>query len=205
MTHLEEAWPQMDRDLPVLRRAKTLRATLSMPPMPPFSPPKAKQEFLPIASDIRVCSSQENQCPAGQQAWCDVPGVFIDCCPVGLTPGQDAANCQCSPGGSSYPGSCPKGDLENFRKIVTDRIGELHEPILTCYRRAFLAEGPIEGRLIVEFEIGPTGRVLPLGPNNSVLYASPVQTCIHQVLSQAKFAPPVDGHTTVSIPLKFEK
>ena len=127
----------------------------------------------------------------------------VGCCPPGqIVTDVDLGTCGCAPGGSSGAGMCPKGDMEAFKQAVD--LTEKHEEIIDCYRRAFRFYTEIKGRIELSFALGPQGQVLPLGPGSSELHTSPVQTCIHRVLRQTRFSPPLDGYAEIKLPLVFE-
>ena len=209
LERLTKDWPQMDAALPMMQRAAKLRSALNMGPPPAFVSPKDKPALLPTVADIRVCDaakwSVENRCEPPNLSWCSIGQRPVGCCPPGKSVTDVAVGlCGCAPGGSLGDGDCPVGDSELFNRDVQQRVAENRDDLMDCYRKAFLNPTDIKGSVTLEFELGPQGQTLPLGPDNSELHTSPIQLCLHRVLRGTRFPLPLDGHAEIKVALISE-
>jgi len=205
LARLQTDWRQLDRDLAVQKRAAQVRRALEMPAAPAWFQPTFEADISPVESDMRPCDAagSGDRCGTGLVGWCDLQHQHLGCCSAGTVWTVDGA-CGCPPGGSSTDASCPAGGAGEPKAAITLAVQSKKNELVGCYKRAFDERGPIGGRIRLRLELGPEGQLLPLGPENSALTTSPVQTCLHRVLRSADFPKPIDGHMVISLPLLIE-
>jgi TonB family protein len=80
-------------------------------------------------------------------------------------------------------------DKEIIRRIVRRHLNEVR----FCYTQALAARPALEGRLVVQFTIAPTGRVLASALGSSTLGAPAVESCVVQAVKRWDFPEPQGG------------
>ena len=90
------------------------------------------------------------------------------------------------PGVSTVRGSL---DKEIIRRIVRRHINEVRY----CYEQALVTHPSLGGRLIVQFTIAPTGRVLASLPQSSSVGSPAVDGCVVQAVKRWEFPQPEGG------------
>jgi len=92
--------------------------------------------------------------------------------------------------GDCEPGRC----LEDISALV-----EQHRPAArACYEAGYAREPSLQGRLIIKFEIDPTGAVVDAGQSSQddQITDEQVVACITDVIQRITFAPSAQGKTT---------
>jgi TonB family protein len=91
-------------------------------------------------------------------------------------------------------------DKEIIRRIVRRHLNE----VKFCYQDALARRPSLEGRLVTQFTIAPTGRVLAAVVQSSTLQAVSVESCIVNAIKRWEFpAPDHGGMAMVSYPFTF--
>jgi TonB family protein len=91
-------------------------------------------------------------------------------------------------------------DKEIIRRIVRRHLNEVR----FCYTQALAARPSLEGRLLVQFTIAPTGQVLASALGSSTLGAPAVESCVVQAVKRWEFpAPQGGGLAIVSYPFQL--
>jgi TonB family protein len=80
-------------------------------------------------------------------------------------------------------------DKEIIRRIVRRHLNEVR----FCYTQALAAHPSLEGRLVVQFTIAPTGQVLASALGSSTLGAPAVDSCVVQAVKRWEFPEPQGG------------
>jgi TonB family protein len=80
-------------------------------------------------------------------------------------------------------------DKEIIRRIVRRHLNEVR----FCYTQALAAHPALEGRLVVQFTIAPTGQVLASALGSSTLGAPAVESCVVQAVKRWDFPEPEGG------------
>lgn len=80
-------------------------------------------------------------------------------------------------------------DKEIIRRIVRRHLNEVR----FCYTQALTTRPSLEGRLVVQFTIAPTGRVLASALGSSTLGAPAVESCVVQAVRRWDFPEPQGG------------
>jgi TonB family protein len=80
-------------------------------------------------------------------------------------------------------------DKEIIRRIVRRHLNEVR----FCYTQALAARPALEGRLVVQFTIAPTGQVLASALGSSTLGAPAVESCVVQAVKRWGFPEPQGG------------
>ena len=80
-------------------------------------------------------------------------------------------------------------DKEIIRRIVRRHLNEVR----FCYTQALAARPALEGRLVVQFTIAPTGKVLASALGSSTLGAPVVESCVVQAVKRWDFPEPQGG------------
>jgi TonB family protein len=92
----------------------------------------------------------------------------------------------------AYPGiGDVRGNLDKeiIRRIVRRHVNEVRY----CYEQALSAHPSLEGRLVVQFTIAPTGRVLAAVLSTSSLGAPAVEACVVTAVKRWEFPEPRGG------------
>jgi TonB family protein len=101
------------------------------------------------------------------------------------------------PGVASVRGSL---DKEIIRRIVRRNINQVR----FCYQEALTRHPSLEGRLVTQFTIAPTGRVLAAMIESSTLKELSVEACVVNAVKRLEFpAPEGGGLVMVSYPFTF--
>jgi TonB family protein len=91
-------------------------------------------------------------------------------------------------------------DKEIIRRIVRRHLNE----VKFCYQEALLRQPALEGRLVTQFSIAPSGRVLAAVVQSSTLKAVAVESCVVDAIKRWEFpAPERGGLAMVSYPFTF--
>jgi len=91
-------------------------------------------------------------------------------------------------------------DKEIIRRIVRRHINEVRY----CYDQALAAHPSLEGRVVTQFTIAPTGRVLASVLASSTLGAPAVERCVVEAVHRWEFPEPKGGGLViVSYPFQF--
>lgn len=91
-------------------------------------------------------------------------------------------------------------DKEIIRRIVHRHLNE----VKFCYQDALTKRPALEGRLVTQFTIAPTGRVLAAVVQSSTLQAVSVEACVVNAIKRWEFpAPDRGGMAMVSYPFTF--
>lgn len=80
-------------------------------------------------------------------------------------------------------------DKEIIRRVVRRHLNEVRY----CYEQALLAHPSLSGRLVVQFTIAPTGRVLASTLQSSTLTLPSVEACVVQAVGRWEFPQPEHG------------
>jgi TonB family protein len=92
----------------------------------------------------------------------------------------------------AYPGiGDVRGNLDKeiIRRIVRRHVNEVRY----CYEQALSAHPSLEGRLVVQFTIAPTGRVLASVLSSSSLGSPAVEACVVNAVKRWEFPQPLGG------------
>jgi hypothetical protein len=101
------------------------------------------------------------------------------------------------PGIASVRGSL---DKEIIRRIVRRHLNE----VKYCYQQALVHRPSMEGRLVTQFTIAPTGRVLASAVQSSTLKEVSVEACVVNAIKRWEFPQPDHGGMAiVSYPFTF--
>jgi len=93
-------------------------------------------------------------------------------------------------------------DKEIIRRIVHRHLNE----VKFCYQDALTKRPGLEGRLVTQFTIAPTGRVLAAVVQTSTLQAVSVEACVVNAIKRWEFpAPERGGMSIVSYPFTFAR
>jgi TonB family protein len=91
-------------------------------------------------------------------------------------------------------------DKEIIRRIVRRHINEVRY----CYDQALAAHPSLEGRVVTQFTIAPTGRVLASVLASSTLGSAAVESCVVNAVKRWEFPEPQGGGLViVSYPFQF--
>jgi TonB family protein len=91
-------------------------------------------------------------------------------------------------------------DKEIIRRVVRRHLNE----VKYCYQQALPRRPTLEGRLVTQFTIAPTGHVLAAFVQSSTLQASEVEACVVNAVKRWEFpAPDRGGLAMVSYPFTF--
>jgi TonB family protein len=91
-------------------------------------------------------------------------------------------------------------DKEIIRRIVRRHLNE----VKFCYQDALTKRPSLEGRLVTQFTIAPTGRVLAAVVQTSSLQNASVESCVVSAIKRWEFpAPDHGGMAMVSYPFTF--
>jgi TonB family protein len=91
-------------------------------------------------------------------------------------------------------------DKEIIRRIVRRNINQVRY----CYQNALVRRPTLEGRLVTQFTIAPTGRVLAAVVQSSTLKEISVEACVVNAIKRWEFpAPNGGGLAMVSYPFTF--
>ena len=80
-------------------------------------------------------------------------------------------------------------DKEIIRRTIRRHINEVR----FCYEQALVAHPSLAGRLVVQFTIAPTGRVLAALVQNTTLGSPPVEACVVGAVRRWEFPQPQGG------------
>lgn len=89
-----------------------------------------------------------------------------------------------------------RGTKEGIRSVVRGRIGDVRR----CYQRGLERDPNLEGRVVVQFQIGHKGRVVVAELQSSDLEDDDVGRCIVAAVKRWKFDPPTSGKIVVTYP-----
>jgi TonB family protein len=93
----------------------------------------------------------------------------------------------------------PRGSLDKevIRGVIRGHLAE----IKTCYERALVADQDLSGRVMVQFRIAASGKVVSAVVQSSTLGSPPVESCIADAVATWQFpAPRGGGEVIVSYP-----
>ena len=91
-------------------------------------------------------------------------------------------------------------DKEIIRRVVRRHLNE----VKYCYQQALPRRPTLEGRLVTQFTIAPTGHVLAAFVQSSTLQATEVEACVVNAVRRWEFpAPDRGGLAMVSYPFTF--
>ena len=101
------------------------------------------------------------------------------------------------------------------RFSIEGRIQEHTPKILSCYEKSIKkTNDPIDGKVVMKFDIGPKGKVLNLEPTKDTLNAPELTACLVDVFSKIQFPAGMqsdivrsdgtrDQYVSVNYPLRF--
>lgn len=112
---------------------------------------------------------------------------------VGALKGRKAGSPEVVPGTAEVRGSL---DKELIRRIIRRHINE----VKFCYERELTRTPNMEGRVMVNFTIGPTGAVVASIVQSSTLGNPVVEQCIAAALRRWEFPRPQGGIVVVTYP-----
>ena len=112
---------------------------------------------------------------------------------VGALKGRKAGSPEVVPGTAEVRGSL---DKELIRRIIRRHINE----VKFCYERELTRNAGMEGRVMVNFTIGPTGAVVASIVQSSTLGNPTVEQCIAGALRRWEFPRPQGGIVVVTYP-----
>jgi hypothetical protein len=112
---------------------------------------------------------------------------------VGALKGRKAGSPEVVPGTAEVRGSL---DKELIRRIIRRHINE----VKFCYERELTRTPNMEGRVMVNFTIGPTGAVVASIVQSSTLGNPTVEQCIAGALRRWEFPRPQGGIVVVTYP-----
>jgi len=94
-------------------------------------------------------------------------------------------------------------DKNLVRRIIRRKVAQIRY----CYERALRRAGPgLQGRVVLRWKIGPSGRVESVAITQDTLNDSQVSTCIRAKIAQWRFPAPRDGGScVVSYPFVFRR
>jgi TonB family protein len=91
-------------------------------------------------------------------------------------------------------------DKEIIRRVVRRNLNQ----VKYCYQQALAKRPSLEGRVVTQFTIAPTGRVLAAVVQSSTLQATAVEACIVNAIKRWEFPEPDHGGLAmVSYPFSF--
>ena len=91
-------------------------------------------------------------------------------------------------------------DKEIIRRIVRRNLNQVRY----CYQEALVRHPALEGRLVTQFTIAPTGRVLAAMVQSSTLKEISVESCVVNAIKRWEFPEPSGGGLAiVSYPFTF--
>jgi TonB family protein len=90
-------------------------------------------------------------------------------------------------------------DREGVAKVVNSHLQEVH----ACYERALLREAGLAGKVVLEWTISTSGRVVAAKTKSSTLRNSAVEACILNALKTWTFPPATGGQVIITYPFLF--
>ncbi len=90
-------------------------------------------------------------------------------------------------------------DREGVAKVVNSHLQEVH----ACYERALLREAGLAGKVVLEWTIATSGRVVAAKTKSSTLRNSAVEACILNALKTWTFPPATGGSVIITYPFLF--
>ena len=118
---------------------------------------------------------------------------LVVCVAVKRGKGRKAGSPEVVPGTAEVRGSL---DKELIRRIIRRHINE----VKFCYERELTRNAGMEGRVMVNFTIGPTGAVVASIVQSSTLGNPTVEQCIAGALRRWEFPRPQGGIVVVTYP-----
>lgn len=92
-------------------------------------------------------------------------------------------------------------DKEAVRRVIRSALSQIR----SCYERALLKNPALKGKVVIYFEIGPSGQVVTSRPKSQTLDDPSVGTCVAQVVARQRFPTPPPGTiAVVEYPFLFE-
>ena len=96
----------------------------------------------------------------------------------------------------------PSPDREGIREVVRSRLRDL-EP---CYERAIDARPGVEGKVVMEWEIGDNGKATGIRVKQADPHLEPASDCAKETIGTWQFPKPAsDEVVTVTYPFVFSE
>ena len=158
----------------------------------------------------RCAEATKSTCTNGTRAWCDTEQREIACCAPDLVAagGKDGV-CVCPPGG--YDGDagasgCAVPALVGSQQAnrISDAISNLKPVLRGCYDLARVTNASLAGRMLLQVELTPEGRVFRGTVAEGRMASAEVQTCALEAIRMMEFGPPKNGEATIKFPIVFE-
>lgn len=90
-------------------------------------------------------------------------------------------------------------DREAVARVINSHLNEVHG----CYERALLKDPGLAGKVVLEWTIGPAGRVVAAKTKSSTLRNASVEACILSSLKSWTFPAPKGGVVIITYPFLF--
>jgi outer membrane biosynthesis protein TonB len=90
-------------------------------------------------------------------------------------------------------------DREAVARVINSHLAEVH----SCYERALIKDPGLAGKVVLEWTIGPGGRVTAAKTKSSTLRNASVESCILNSLKGWTFPSPQGGIVIITYPFMF--
>ncbi|QSQ19912.1 AgmX/PglI C-terminal domain-containing protein [Pyxidicoccus parkwayensis] len=90
-------------------------------------------------------------------------------------------------------------DREAVARVINSHLNEVHG----CYERALLKQPSLAGKVVLEWTIGPAGKVVAAKTKSSTLSNAAVEACILSSLKSWTFPAPKGGVVIITYPFLF--
>jgi hypothetical protein len=93
------------------------------------------------------------------------------------------------------------GNVSNAARVVAS----MRAGFRACYNRGLASNPDIQGKIMLNIKVGPTGQVLGVSNTTSGSLPSEVVSCVEARAKAAQFSPPEGGVAVVQVPVSFVK
>jgi hypothetical protein len=160
----------------------------------------------PCNAAMSSAGASQASCGDGTTPWCDGGLRRVACCAEGLVPSGEEGACACPPGGSdkaSLAAHCSKAIAEPTRaeEVIAGTRGAMRR----CFDEGRTRDASLAGRVLLTLVVSPTGDVYRATITESTLSDPEVQACLLQTFRTTAFPVPVNGSSTLHIPVVFAR
>lgn len=155
--------------------------------------PRVKSSSLPI---VPVVSEVPQVTPLDEET--DLKGIPDG--GIGELPSQQKEQKPKLKRGLDYA-NLPQGTIEPT--VVQEFIKSHSREVQKCYERILRNNNMLQGSLVVEAIIDPSGRVVHTTISKDSLYDTNVKQCVLTTFKSWNFPQPKGGYVTISVPFNF--
>ncbi len=95
----------------------------------------------------------------------------------------------------------PQGTIDP--SVVQQFIRSHSREVQQCYERALRNNNTLQGSLVIEATIHPTGKVVRARVSKDSIYDPAVKRCVITTIKRWKFPQPKGGYVTIAVPFNF--